>query len=115
MKSKRKKDILNVVRDDEASLKEFEYFDNKDFSSEIEEARKDNSFLQIHGNPNDTIDKSLERIRKAIEESKAEKKMYSFRLKVRTVDALKARAAAIGVPYQTYVNTLLDKEAFGTV
>lgn len=107
MKSNKDKFKFKIV-DDFLPKEALDILDNDDFDCSEK--------LEIKaGNPNDTIDKSLERIRKAIEESKAEKKMYSFRLKVRTVNALKARAAAIGVPYQTYVNALLDKEAFGTV
>lgn len=41
-----------------------------------------------------------------------EKKMYSIRLKVKTVDAIKKKAAEAGIPYQTYVNVLLDNAAF---
>ena len=37
--------------------------------------------------------------------------MYSLRLKVKTVDAIKRKAADIGVPYQTYVNAILDSVA----
>ena len=43
--------------------------------------------------------------------SKEEKKMYSIRLKVKTVDAIKRKASAAGIPYQTYINALLDNAA----
>ena len=37
--------------------------------------------------------------------------MYSIRLKVKTVEAIKRKAAEAGIPYQTYVNVLLDNAA----
>ena len=35
-----------------------------------------------------------------------------FNARDKTVDAIKRKAAAAGIPYQTYVNVLLDKAAF---
>ena len=64
------------------------------------------------GNESETLEESIERIRKAIAEAKEEKKMYSIRLKVKTVDAIKRKAAAEGIPYQTYVNAILNNAAF---
>ena len=32
--------------------------------------------------------------------------MYSIRLNVKTVDALKRKAAVAGIPYQTYMNVV---------
>lgn len=63
------------------------------------------------GHESESFEESLARIRKTIADSKEEKKMYSIRLKVKTVDAIKRKAAAAGVPYQTYVNLLLDNAA----
>lgn len=63
------------------------------------------------GNESETLEESIERIKKAIAEAKEEKKMYSIRLKVKTVDAIKRKAAAEGIPYQTYVNAILDNAA----
>ena len=60
------------------------------------------------GHESETLEESIARIRRAIAESKEEKKMYSIRLKVKTVDALKRKAAAVGIPYQTYMNAVLD-------
>ena len=60
------------------------------------------------GHESETLEESIARIRRAIAESKEEKKMYSIRLKVKTVDALKRKAAAVGIPYQTYMNAILD-------
>ena len=34
--------------------------------------------------------------------------MYSIRLNVKNVDALKRKAAVAGIPYQTYMNVVLD-------
>ena len=39
------------------------------------------------------------------------KKMYSFRLKTSTVDKIKLKAKKANVPYQTYVNAILDAVA----
>ncbi len=64
------------------------------------------------GNESETLEESIARIKKAIADSKEEKKMYSIRLKVKTVDAIKRKAAEAGIPYQTYVNVLLDNAAF---
>ena len=63
------------------------------------------------GHESETIEESIARISRAIAEAKEEKKMYSIRLKVKTVDAIKRKAAAAGIPYQTYVNVLLDNAA----
>jgi predicted DNA binding CopG/RHH family protein len=63
------------------------------------------------GRKSETLEESIARVRRAIAESKEEKKMYSIRLKVKTVDALKRKAAAAGIPYQTYMNVLLDNAA----
>ncbi|MDY6263389.1 MAG: hypothetical protein SPM09_03175 [Fibrobacter sp.] len=60
------------------------------------------------GHESETLEESIARIKRAIAESKEEKKMYSIRLKVKTVDALKRKAAAVGIPYQTYMNAVLD-------
>ena len=64
------------------------------------------------GHESESLEESIARISRAIAEAKEEKKMYSIRLKVKTVDAIKRKAAAAGIPYQTYVNVLLDKAAF---
>ena len=58
-----------------------------------------------------TLEESIARISRAIAEAKEEKKMYSIRLKVKTVESIKRKAAAAGIPYQTYVNVLLDNAA----
>ena len=63
------------------------------------------------GHESETLEESLSRIKRAIAESKEEKKMYSIRLKVTTVDAIKRKASAAGIPYQTYINALLDNAA----
>ena len=63
------------------------------------------------GHESETLEESIARISRAIAEAKEEKKMYSIRLKVKTVDAIKRKAAAAGIPYQTYVNVLLDNAA----
>ena len=63
------------------------------------------------GHESETLEESLSRIKRAIAESKEEKKMYSIRLKVKTVDAIKRKASAAGIPYQTYINALLDNAA----
>ena len=61
--------------------------------------------------PKETLEESIARISRAIAEAKEEKKMYSIRLKVKTVESIKRKAAAVGIPYQTYVNALLDNAA----
>lgn len=86
---------------------------------EIEELENDTSVREpmtviAGGNESETLEESLARIRKAVAESKEEKKMYSIRLKVKTVDAIRKKASAAGIPYQTYVNVLLDNAAFAT-
>ena len=63
------------------------------------------------GHESETLEESIARIKRAIAESKEEKKMYSIRLKVKTVESIKRKAAAAGIPYQTYVNVLLDNAA----
>ena len=59
------------------------------------------------GHESETLEESIARIRRAIAESKEEKKMYSIRLKVKNVDALKRKATTAGIPYQTYINAVL--------
>ena len=51
--------------------------------------------------------KTLSKLR----ESKSPRKMYSFRLKTNVINAIKAKAAAGGVPYQSYVNAILEEAA----
>ena len=63
------------------------------------------------GHESETLEESIARISRAIAEAKEEKKMYSIRLKVKTVESIKRKAAAVGIPYQTYVNALLDNAA----
>ncbi len=63
------------------------------------------------GHESETLEESIARISRAIAEAKEKKKMYSIRLKIKTVDAIKRKAAAVGIPYQTYVNALLDNAA----
>ena len=81
----------------------------------IEKLEKDTSTRDPEmisgGHETETLEESIARIKRAIAESKEEKKMYSIRLKVKTVDALKRKAAAAGIPYQTYMNVLLDNAA----
>ena len=60
------------------------------------------------GHESETLEEAIARIKRAIAESKEEKKMYSIRLKVKTVDALKRKATTAGIPYQTYINAVLD-------
>lgn len=70
-----------------------------------------NSVTITGGHESETLEESIVRIKRAIAESKEEKKMYSIRLKVKTVEAIKRKAAEAGIPYQTYVNVLLDNAA----
>ena len=70
-----------------------------------------NSVTITGGQESETLEESIARVRRAIAESKEEKKMYSIRLKVKTVEAIKRKAAEAGIPYQTYVNVLLDNAA----
>ena len=63
------------------------------------------------GHESETLEESIARISRAIAEAKEEKKMYSIRLKVKTVESIKRKAAAAGIPYQTYVNVVLDNAA----
>ena len=81
----------------------------------IEELENDtsvkNSVTITGGQESETLEESIARVRRAIVESKEEKKMYSIRLKVKTVEAIKRKAAEAGIPYQTYVNVLLDNAA----
>ena len=51
------------------------------------------------------------RIKHCVIEPKEKKKMYSLRLKIKTVETIKRMSANIGVPYQTYVNAILDDVA----
>ena len=78
----------------------------------VEKLEKDTSIkepMTISGShESETLEESIARIRRAIAESKEEKKMYSIRLKVKTVDALKRKATTAGIPYQTYINAVLD-------
>lgn len=59
----------------------------------------------------ENLDAPIIRIKDCVIEPKEKKRMYSLRLKVKTVDAIKRKAADIGVPYQTLVNTILDSVA----
>ena len=70
-----------------------------------------NSVTITGGHESETLEESIARVKRAIAESKEEKKMYSIRLKVKTVEAIKRKAAEAGIPYQTYVNVLLDNAA----
>lgn len=99
--------------------KGFKLVDDFLSKKEIEKLENDTSVREpmtviTGGNESETLEESLARIRKAVAESKEEKKMYSIRLKVKTVDAIKKKAAEAGIPYQTYVNVLLDNAAFAT-
>lgn len=55
-----------------------------------------------------SVEEFLEKA-KALKRVANERKMYSFRLKVSVVDRIKEKAAAAGIPYQTYVGALLEK------
>lgn len=97
--------------------KGFKLVDDFLSKEEIEELENDTSVrepmtLITGGHESETLEESITRIKKAIADSKEEKKMYSIRLKVKTVDAIKRKAAEAGIPYQTYVNVLLDNVAF---
>ncbi len=70
-----------------------------------------NSVTITGGLESETLEESIARVKHAIAKSKEEKKMYSIRLKVKTVEAIKRKAAEAGIPYQTYVNVLLDNAA----
>lgn len=65
------------------------------------------------GKADESVDQVLVRINKSINEyqKQKQKKVYSFRLKVATVEALKKKASALGIPYQTYVGAVLDQVA----
>lgn len=56
----------------------------------------------------DTVETFMKKVREVKANSPDSKKCYTFRLKVSTVNKLKTKAAAAGVPYQTFVNALLD-------
>lgn len=59
-----------------------------------------------------SLDEALEYIRDLIKEREAQKrKVYSFRLKISTVESIKKKASALGLPYQTYVGAILDQMA----
>jgi len=85
---------------------DLEYFLNTDFGDEMERADKEGTLIVGEG---DTVESFLEKCR-ARRQMINERKMYSLRLKVRVVEKIKAKAAAAGVPYQTYINALLEKE-----
>ena len=67
--------------------------------------------MKSKNHESETLEETIARISRAIAEAKEEKKMYSIRLKVKTVESIKRKAAAAGIPYQTYVNVLLDNAA----
>ena len=104
------------MRDKYKLPKGFKLVDDFLSEEEIEKLENDTTvrdpMLITGGNESETLEESIERIKKSIAEAKEEKKMYSFRLKVKTVDAIKSKAAAEGIPYQTYVNAILDNAAF---
>lgn len=104
------------MRDKYKLPKGFKLVDDFLSEEEIEKLENDTTvrdpMLITGGNELETLEESITRIKKAIADSKEEKKMYSIRLKVKTVDAIKRKAAEAGIPYQTYVNVLLDNAAF---
>lgn len=85
---------------------DLEYYQNTDFGDLYEKGRKEGSLIVGEG---DTVESFLEKCR-VRRQMINERKMYSLRLKVRVVEKIKAKAAATGVPYQTYINALLEKE-----
>lgn len=105
------------MKTDEAYLAGLKVVDNIHSDEELEKIENDTSsgeFIgEFHGNPNDTIEEAFERMKMQVEAKLKEhkKKMYSFRLKTSTVDKIKLKAKKANVPYQTYVNAILDAVA----
>lgn len=82
-------------------------FMSRDFGDEIRKALADGSAITGEG---DSVVSFIAKVKAAKEAANA-KKMYSMRLKISTVERLKEKAKSAGVPYQTYVNALLDQHA----
>ncbi|SHL13290.1 CopG family antitoxin [Fibrobacter sp. UWEL] len=85
---------------------DIEYYQKMDFGDEMERADKEGRLYVSHG---ETVEEFFKKAR-ARRQAEELRKMYSLRLKVRVVEKIKAKAAAAGVPYQTYINALLEKE-----
>ena len=107
---RRKLKVIRKINDDFTLVEDWH---TKEELEEIEnEVGTGESISVPPGNPDESIDQALTRFRKAIKEyEKQQKKVYSFRLKIKTVEAIKKKAAELGIPYQTYVNAILDNAA----
>jgi len=104
---------LKVIRkiDDDFTL--VEDWHTKEELEEIENEVGVGEGVWVDGRkPGESIEQTLDRAFKALEKyEKQQKKVYSFRLKIKTVEAIKKKAAELGIPYQTYVGTILDQVA----
>jgi len=107
---RRKLKVIRKINDDFTLVEDWH---TKEELEEIEnEVGVGEGIVVPAGEPGESIDQALERARKAIKEyEKKQKKVYSFRLKIKTVEAIKKKAAELGIPYQTYVGTILDQVA----
>lgn len=83
------------------------HFQKTDFGDAMEKSIAEGSAIISHG---ESVEKYLARVR-AQRAAENQRKMYSFRLKVSVVEKIKQKAAAAGIPYQTYIGALLEKEA----
>ena len=81
------------------------YYQETDFGDQMENAVKNGSAIVSEG---DSVAEFIAKA-KAKRQVENQRKMYSIRLKVSVVEGIKKKAAAAGVPYQTYINALLEK------
>lgn len=81
------------------------YYNDTDFGEQMECAIQDGTAIIGEG---DGITEFIAKA-KAKRQAENQRKMYSIRLKVSVVEDIKKKAAAAGVPYQTYINALLEK------
>lgn len=107
---RRKLKVIRKINDDFTLVEDWH---TKEELEEIEnEVGVGEGIMVPAGEPGESVDQALERARKAIKEyEKQQKKVYSFRLKIKTVEAIKKKAAELGIPYQTYVGMILDQVA----
>lgn len=88
------------------SKSDIEYYQKTDFGDLMEKADRDGSLIVSHA---ESVEEFFEKAR-ARRQAEDKRKMYSLRLKVSVVEKIKEKAAAAGIPYQTYIGALLEKE-----
>ena len=61
--------------------------------------------------PLDNLNEELEMLQSAAREHKKKKKSITIRLSENDLEAVKIKASKLGIPYQTYINLIIHKDA----